>query len=263
MLAFAASAAEPPAFDARLSGYDYPFEVRQHTFRAQGQDLTMAYMDVRPQDPNGRTVLLLHGKNFSGAYWGRTIRALTEAGYRVVAPDQIGFGKSSKPRDFQYSLHALAHHTRSLLAALGIERAAVVGHSMGGMLATRFALMFPEFTKRLALVNPIGLEDWGAKGVPYTPVDKRFRSELAKTPAGVKAYMRESYFAGEWRPAYDPLVTIQAGWIRGPDWPKLARVSALTYDMIFTQPVVHEFPDLQVPTRLIIGQRDRTALGKG
>jgi len=189
MLAFAASAADPPAFDARLSGYDYPFEVRQHTFRAQGQDLTMAYMDVRPEDPNGRTVLLLHGKNFSGAYWGRTIRALTEAGYRVVAPDQIGFGKSSKPRDFQYSFHALASHTRRLLEHRGVEQASVVGHSMGGMLATRFALMHPDLTQRLTLVNPIGLEDWKAKGVPYTPVSERYRSELAKTPEGVKAYM--------------------------------------------------------------------------
>ena len=261
MLAFAASAADPPAFDARLSGYDYPFEVRQHTFRAQGQDLTMAYMDVRPEDPNGRTVLLLHGKNFSGAYWGRTIRALTEAGYRVVAPDQIGFGKSSKPRDFQYSFHALASHTRRLLEHRGVEQASVVGHSMGGMLATRFALMHPDLTQRLTLVNPIGLEDWKAKGVPYTPVSERYRSELAKTPEGVKAYMRESYFDGQWDPAFEPLVAIQAGWIRGPDWPRLAWVSALTYDMIFTQPVVHELSRIEVPTQLIIGQRDRTALG--
>jgi len=257
-----AGAAEP-AFDARLSGFVYPYAVERFAFQAQGQRHEMAYMAVAPAEPNGRTVVLLHGKNFSGAYWGRTIEALTEAGYRVIAPDQIGFGKSSKPTDFQYSFHALAHHTRSLLAALGVERASVVGHSMGGMLATRFALMFPDFTERLALVNPIGLEDWGAKGVPYTPVDKRFRAEMDKTPAGVKAYMRDSYFAGEWRPAYDPLVTIQAGWVRGPDWPRLARVSALTYDMIVTQSVVHEFPDLQVPTQLIIGQRDRTALGKG
>jgi pimeloyl-ACP methyl ester carboxylesterase len=263
LLTPAAPAAAAPAFDARLSGYDYPFEVSRYAFQGQRQRLVMAYMDVRPAEPNGRTVVLLHGKNFSGAYWGRTIGALTDAGYRVIAPDQIGFGKSSKPADFQYSFHALARHTRQLLGSLGVERAAVVGHSMGGMLATRFALMYPDFTRRLALVNPIGLEDWKAKGVPYTPVGERFRAEMDKTPAGVKAYMRESYFAGEWRPAFEPLVTIQAGWIRGPDWQRLAWVSALTYDMIFTQPVVHEFPELAVPVQLIIGERDRTALGKG
>jgi pimeloyl-ACP methyl ester carboxylesterase len=132
---------------------------------------------------------------------------------------------------------------------------------MGGMVATRFALMFPERTEQLVLVNPIGLEDW-KRTVPYRTIDEWYRQELEKTPQGVKNYMRRSYFDGEWKEAYDPLLEIQAGWIRGPDYEEtIARVSARTYDMIFTQPVLYEFPDLQMPTLLIIGQRDRTALG--
>ena len=131
---------------------------------------------------------------------------------------------------------------------------------MGGMLATRFALMFPEQTRRLVLVNPIGLEDWKRK-VPYLTVDEWYERELQKTPSAVRAYMKESYFDGEWNDAYDPLVEIQAGWIRGPDYETVARVSARTYDMIFTQPVLYEFSEVSVPTLLLIGQRDRTALG--
>ena len=246
-------------YDARLSEYAYPYPVDTLAFTEQGIDLEMAYMDVRPQSPNGEAVLLLHGKNFSGAYWASTIDALTAEGFRAIVPDQIGFGKSSKPTAFQYSFHALARHTHRLLGALGIERAAVVGHSMGGMLAVRFALMYPDRTTRLALVNPIGLEDW-KRAVPYLPVDGWTEQELAKEPEDVKAYMREAYFGGEWREAYDPLLEIQQGWIAGPDHPTIARVSALTYDMIFTQPVVHEFGDVAVPTLLVIGQRDRTAL---
>lgn len=92
-----------PAWDARLSGYEYPFEVRLQPMKSQQQTLEMAYMDVRPERANGRAVLLLHGKNFSGAYWERTIRALTAGGYRVIVPDQIGFGKSSTPERFQFS----------------------------------------------------------------------------------------------------------------------------------------------------------------
>jgi pimeloyl-ACP methyl ester carboxylesterase len=249
-----------PAYDAGLSNYDYPYEVQTREFEAQGATREMAYMDVEPQHPNGRTVVLLHGKNFSGAYWERTIAHLVERGYRVVAPDQIGFGKSSKPTDFQYTFQALATHTRELLEALGVEGATIVGHSMGGMLATRFALMFPGFTESLTLVNPIGLEDWKRK-VPYQTVDQWYDRELDKTPAGIRDYMRQSYFDGEWEAAYDPLVEIQAGWTRGPDYERIARVSALTYDMIFTQPVLYEFGDLNVETLLIIGQRDRTALG--
>lgn len=256
-----ATAEDPPSYDARLSGYDYPFPVRFLDLDLQRQELEMAFMDVRAERPNGRTVLLLHGKNFSGAYWGRTIEALTAAGYRVVAPDQIGFGKSSKPARFQFSFQALATHTRRLLDDLGIRRVTVVGHSMGGMLATRFALMFPDRTRQLVLVNPIGLEDW-KRVVPYPTIEEWFRLELKKTPDRIKTYMRESYFDGDWKPAYQELVEIQAGWARGPDHERIAWVSALTDDMVFTQPVVYELDDLEPPTLLLIGQKDRTALGK-
>lgn len=255
---------EPAAnerFDARLSGYDYPYPVGTYAFTAQGQALEMAYMDVRPTgEANGETVLLLHGKNFSGAYWQPTIEALVERGYRVIAPDQIGFGKSSKPRHFQFTFHALATHTAGLLDELGVDRVTVVGHSMGGMLATRFVLLFPARSTRLVLVNPIGLEDWQRK-VPYSPIDEWYARELQQTPEGVRAYMQASYFDGQWKPEYDVLAELQMGWSEGPDKELLAWVSALTYDMIFTQPVLYDFERLRLPTLLIIGDRDRTALG--
>lgn len=258
--------AASPAFralDARLSDYAYPYPVALHRFESQRQPLEMAYMDVAPPPgtANGRTVVLLHGKNFSGAYWARTIAALAADGYRVIAPDQVGFGKSSKPRHFQFSFHELATHTRALLDELGVSSATIVGHSMGGMLATRFALMFPDRTEALVLVNPIGLEDWKTV-VPYRPIDALYESELSSTPERVKAYMRKAYFDGDWKPAYDPLLEIQAGWTRGPDRELTAWVSALTSDMVFTQPVLYEFPLVRVPAMLIVGTRDRTALGR-
>src|SRR4029450_12275429 len=110
-------------------------------------------------------------------------------GYRVIAPDQIGFGKSSKPERFQYTFAQLAVLTRSLLDRAGVQRTAVVGHSMGGMLAARLALMFPERVDRLALVNPIGLEDW-KRLVSYKTVDEKFMSEMAATPESARADMR-------------------------------------------------------------------------
>lgn len=250
-----------PGYDARLTQYDYPYPTDTFELTTQLQDLEMVYMDVHADAPNSRTVLLLHGKNFSGAYWSTTIKALSDDGYRVIVPDQLGFGKSSKPQHYQFSFCALAHNTAQLLDTLGVETVSVVGHSMGGMLATRFALMYPEMTEQLALVNPIGLEDWKVK-VPYRTVQEWYRKEFEKTSEKVRAYMKESYFDGEWKDVYDPLVEMQAGWIRGPEYARIAWVSALTYDMIFTQPVLYEFEYLVPPTLLIIGQRDRTAIGK-
>lgn len=248
-------------YDADLSGYSYPFEVKSFSFISQGQTLRLAYMDVVPKKANGQTVLLLHGKNFCGAYWEPTMRALVSRGYRTIVPDQIGFGKSSKPEQFQFSFQELARDTQALLDSLHIDKVSVVGHSIGGMLATRFSLMFPERVERLVLVNPIGLEDW-KRMVPYKTIDELYANELKSTPATVRNYMKTNYFGGTWKPEYESLVDIQAGWIQGPDWHRMARLSALTTDMAFTQPVLYEFGDLKMPVLLIIGQKDRTALGK-
>jgi pimeloyl-ACP methyl ester carboxylesterase len=247
--------------DIRLSNYEYPFPVQFIQLDVQQQHLEMAYMDIQPDNYNGKNVMLLHGKNFNGAYWETTANALLKKGYRVIIPDQIGFGKSSKPAYFQYTFQQLAANTRQLLDSLGVSETTILGHSMGGMLATRFALMFPEITAKLALVNPIGLEDWKLKA-PYKSIDWWYEQELSKTYDDIKSYQKSSYYDGNWKPEYNPWVNLLAGWTLNSDYPTIARNAALTYDMIFTQPVVYEFEKLEVPTLLIIGTRDRTALGK-
>lgn len=256
-----AAAPSSGGLDAMLTKLEYPYPVSTFKVSVQGQPLKMAYMDVSPQGQARGAVLLLHGKNFSGAYWERTIKALVAQGYRVVVPDQLGFGKSSKPTNIQYSFHQLAALTRALLAELKIDEVSVIGHSMGGMVASRFVLMYPELARQLVLVNPIGLEDW-KRVAPYRSVDDWTQAELKKDASSIKTYMQNAYFAGQWDEAYDPLLTIQEGWAKGPDRELMAKVSALTYDMIFTQPVLYELPDIKAPTLLIIGQRDKTALGK-
>ena len=133
---------------------------------------------------NSSSGVLLHGKNFCAGTWEATIKALSEAGYRVVAPDQIGFCKSSKPERYQYSFQQLAANTRALLLHLGIERSAVIGHSTGGMLAARYALLYPQHVDQLVLVNPIGLEDWKALGVPWRSIDEWYERELKTTAEG-------------------------------------------------------------------------------
>ena len=255
----AASPAEEPLGIA-LESYPYPYPVRFLPVTVEGQDLRFAFMDVPPEGPgNGKTVLLLHGKNFFGAYWGATAKALAAAGFRVVVPDQIGFGKSTKA-DVHYSFEFLAANTKRLLDALAVTRVAVVGHSMGGMLAVRFALMYPDATAALVLENPIGLEDYREK-VPYASLDATCRTLLNPTKDGLARFYR-SYFA-EWRDEYGAFAELAWRQTLGGEWPRAAKASALTYDMIYSQPVVQDLPRLRVPTLLVIGQADRTTLGRG
>lgn len=247
--------------DIELSNYEYPYEVSVLNLKVQGQDLQMSYMDVKPSQYNGKNIVLLHGKNFNGAYWETTIKALTKEGYRVIVPDQIGFGKSTKPLHFHYTFQQLARNTKELLDTLNIDKTVILGHSMGGMLATRFALMYPETTEKLVLENPIGLEDWKLK-VPYKPVEWWYANELKKSYEGIKNYQLVNYYDNKWKEDYDQWVNLLAGWTLNSDYKRIAWNAALTYDMIFTQPVVYEFEKIKVPTLLIIGTRDRTALGK-
>ena len=205
------------------------------SIHSQRQTLKMAYIFLEGE-PDKPVVTLLHGKNFNAHYWTPTARYLNKKGYGVLIPDQIGFGKSSKPENYQYSFPALAQHTRALMTSLKIEKTLVMGHSMGGMLASRFALMYPQLTEMLILVNPIGLENY-LQYVEYKDTDFFYKNELAKTPEGIKRYQQKNYYAGHWNERYEALTHFMIGQIQGPDKDLIAWVNAQTYDMIFTQPV--------------------------
>ena len=247
--------------EINLENYEYPFPVKYLALNIQKQTVQMAYMDVKPSTPNGKSIVLFHGKNFNGAYWKQTAEVLSTKGFRVIIPDQIGFGKSSKPENFQYSFQQLASNTKQLLDTLGIKSAIVLGHSMGGMLAVRFCIQYPTFAAKLILENPIGLEDYKIK-VPYQSLDTLFKKEMAQNYESLKKYQLVSYYDNKWKPEYDEWVNIFAGLTLHPNYRLVAWNNALTTDMIITQPVYYELPLLKLPTLLIIGQRDRTALGK-
>ena len=244
-----------------LEGVKYPYAVKFFPIHTEGQDIKMVYMDVAPTSaPNNKTAILFHGKNFGGYYWGNVIKALTAIGYRVIVPDQIGFGKSSKPF-IHYSFHQMATWNKRLLDTLGVQKTVVLGHSMGGMLATRFALMFPEKTEKLLLENPIGLEDYKTF-VPYVNTAQQYQTELKTTAESVKKYYQGSYFT-YWKPEYEYLVNIAGGVTFSADYPRWAQVAAMTFTMIYEQPVVYEFQNIKVPTILFIGKEDKTIVGKG
>jgi pimeloyl-ACP methyl ester carboxylesterase len=257
------AAAAEPAYGPELEGFDYPWPVSYFALNSQREQLHMAYMDVKPAgSPNGKTVVLFHGKNFCAATWQPTIAVLTAAGYRVIAVDQIGFCKSSKPAHYQFSFQQLAGNTHELLASLGVSRVIVIGHSIGGMLGMRYALTFPDDIEQLVLVNPIGLEDWKAKGVPWQSIDAWYQQELKTTADGIRAYQRSTYYAGAWDDRYEPPVQMLAGLFRGPGHDIVAWNAALTDDMAYTQPVFYEFEKIAAPVLLLIGDKDTTALGK-
>ncbi|MEP6597552.1 MAG: alpha/beta hydrolase, partial [Ginsengibacter sp.] len=236
----------------------YPYPVKYFNVNIGGDIYKMAFMDIKPQKANGKSVILFHGKNFNGFYWKDVIVSLANAGYRVIVPDQVGWGKSSKPK-VKYTFEMLARNSLLLLDSLQIDKVNVAGHSMGGMLATRFALLYPEKIAKLILEDPLGLEDY-KKFIPYTTVEEQYNRELNATYDSYKKYQMSYYPV--WKPEYEIYVKAQAEPLKDKDFPFIAWVNALTYEMIYEQPVVYEFKDITVPTLLIVGGADPTFIGK-
>ena len=244
---------------AAMEGWAYPYPVQMLQFEHEGRLLRMAYMDVQPAQPNGQTVILFHGKNFGSDYWANTLQALSAQGYRVIAPDQIGFGKSSKP-EMRYTFALLADNTVRLLDHLKVNRVAIVANSMGGMVGVHLARRHPQRVSALVLENPLGLEDY-VPSIPPQETANLLKLEMQQTTVSYRAFIK-SYFKDNYRPEFERFVAQFARVQLSSEYPRVAHVSALTYQMIYDGPTYNELPKLTVPTLLAIGQLDRTVFGR-
>ena len=257
------AAAQTPALQPLgigLEAIDYPYPVHFFDLTVEGQALRMAYMDVAPHEPNGRTVVLLHGRNFPSSYWASVIKLLTEAGYRVVVPDQIGFGKSSKPAG-ELHFDTLARNTIALLDHLGVDKADIVAHSMGGMLGVRIARAYPERVAHLVLTAPIGLEDYRLY-VPPTPTEKIMETEDKLTADGYRKQLENNYALKLPPEQVTPFIESRFNIKGSADYPRWLRAFVSSGQMIYREPVVHEIPLVSQPTLFIMGADDHNAPGR-
>lgn len=235
----------------------YPYPSTYLPLTLYGQEVRIAYMDVAPQGQgNGHTVVLLHGNNFAGFYFGPVIESLRREGFRVIVPDQIGYGRSSKPL-IPYNLTDMTRNTRAILQHLRVDRAMIVGHSMGGMLAARFATQYPAVTERLVLCNPIGLTDTRFDA-PAPDPDAAYQRTLASTYQTIRASLMRyvAHQPSAWNSQFDAYARLRYAWTLGADWPRLARIQTLLSSVITLDPVVYDWPHIQSPTLVYGGAED-------
>ena len=133
---------------------------------------------------------------------------------------------------------------------------------MGGMLATRFALQYPSLVSQLILVDPLGLENWIAKGVPYQAIDLTYITEHASNYTSIREYEESTYYVDTWEPAYDVWVDMLLQVYGGSEGVQYAWDQALITDMVLTQPVIYELGKLGgIQSLLVVGGKDNTAIG--
>src|ERR1700719_3329348 len=256
--AHAGEAREP--YGIGLEGFAYPYPVNMLPLVNDGEQRRMAYMDVAPAQPNGRIVMLLHGRNFPSSYWAPVIKTLVDAGYRVVVPDQIGFGKSSKPLG-ELHFDTLARNTIALLDHLQIARADIVAHSLGGMLGARIARAYPDRVGHLLLAAPIGLEDYRFY-VPPTPTEKVLESEDKLTAEGYRKQLETNYSLKLPPDQVTPFIDSRFNIKGASDYPRWLRAFVSSGQMIYREPVAHEIPLITAPTLFIMGADDHNTPGR-
>ena len=256
-------AAEPASrepYGIGLEGFAYPYPVSMLPLVNDGEQVRMAYMDIAPTTPNGRTVVLLHGRNFPSSYWAPVIKILNDSGYRVVVPDQIGFGKSSKPAaDLHFD--TLARNTITLLDHLQIAKADIVAHSLGGMLGVRIARAYPDRIAHLVLTAPIGLEDYRLYAPP-TPTEKILENEDKLTADGYRRQLETNYSLKLPPDQVTPFIDARFNIKGSAEYPRWLRAFVNSAQLIYREPVVHEIPLITQPTLFIMGADDHNAPGR-
>ena len=225
-----------------------------------GEQVRMAYMDVAPAQPNGRAVVLLHGRNFPSSYWAPVIKTLNDAGYRVVVPDQIGFGKSSKPSANCISTRWRATPSRcSIICKSPRPISSRIRWAACSACASRAPI--PDRVAHLLLTAPIGLEDYRLY-VPPTPTEKIMENEDKLTADGYRKQLETNYSLKLPPDQVTPFIDARFNIKGSSEYPRWLRAFVSSAQMIYREPVVHEIPLITEPTLFIMGADDHNAPGR-
>ncbi|MBI5671011.1 MAG: alpha/beta hydrolase [Chloroflexi bacterium] len=230
------------------------------------EGVSVYYRQAGPAD--GPAVLLLHGFLGSTVNWDDTIPVLAEAGYHVIAFDRPPFGLSDKRPELDYSLEAQAALTAGLMDKLGIDRAALVGHSAGGAVAAQFALAYPERVSKLVLVaGAIGLN--AADDAADSQASQAFsflRDADPNNPLAqlaLRAFFTSDFARNMLRESVsDPdrvtpeLVERNSAYLKLRGWE--AGLLAFTRDAQFDKPDLDSLAKMEIPVLLLWGEDDNT-----
>lgn len=218
-------------------------------------DTTISYVELNPKAE--QAVVFVHGLGSNLKFWRYQIDTFAKAGYRVIAVDMLGYGKSSKPAGFSYSMPDMAEVLHSLLVASKVEKPILVGHSMGGQVVLSLAIARPDFAKKLVLTAPAGFEK-------FTPREKAWFGRVFSTAfvksadeSAIWGTVRRANFY-RWKKAYRWLVEERVR-VRGAgefNAYAYANVKSV-HGLLDTEYTRDNLKRIKVPTLIVFGTEDR------
>lgn len=218
-------------------------------------DTRVAYVELNPQ--RRPTLIFVHGLGSYLKFWRYQLDHFAEAGYRVLALDLPGYGKSDKPASFPYTTEAMADVVRAFARTVGAERPILVGHSMGGQVALSYAIRFPGELSALVLTAPAGFEYFSRREKAW--FHRVFTVGLVKgtTEEGIWGSIRQNNFH-RWRPEFEWLIEERVRLAAARDFEPYAYAVVKSVHGLAHDDFVREHLDkVAVPTLIIHGDSDR------
>lgn len=231
-----------------------PFEAVDYTFAMTSGTVNGVHLAWHDSGGDGPVVVLVHGLASNAGFWRANLHALADAGMRVIAVDLPGYGKSGKSFATPYGMAFYARTIDALLERLGIARATVAGHSMGGQIAMTMVLAGSTRVTRLILLSPAGIERFGdgegrwMKGA-MTP------AFVMETPEDrVRANLAANFF--EWRDDLEWMVEERVRMAKDPAFERFAYAVSRCVAAMIDEPVWQRLAEIRLPVLILAGEND-------
>lgn len=227
--------------------FNYGFNVQKATLNGT----EVAYYDGKTA---GTPIVLIHGLASNMGFWRYAIPQLEQKGFRVVAIDLPGYGKSAKPYGAPYALSFYAQTVNELLKHLGIEKAIWAGHSMGGQISIVAALNFPERIDKLVLIAPAGIEAF-KQGEGEWLRNATTPDFIKKTPPDrIRANYSNNFYA--WKDDYEWMIEERVRMMKAKDFDRFAYAVWKCVGAMLDEPVWDKLDKIAVPTLIVAGEND-------
>lgn len=219
-------------------------------------DTKISYVELNPK--GAKTLVFIHGLGSYLKFWRYQLDTFAASGYRVLALDMIGYGKSDKPGQFPYTMQAMAEVVRAFVAERKVAgKPVLVGHSMGGQTALSYAIEYPDEVGALVLTAPAGFER-------FSPREKAWFHSVMTVPLiksaseyGIWGSVRRSNFY-RWKPDFEWLIEERVRVVGSPDFNEYAYANVKSVNGLAHNDFVREsLHKIDCPTIIIHGDMDR------